>query len=115
MNDLLTPHEVQQFMLDKSEELDEALREYRYRLDAYPEAKRIARVATHNATLAVEAKTVDERKAKAELIAEQQIFAEEQAEALRDSARAAWQTKLAQLNAGQSLSSTVREEMRLAR
>lgn len=115
MSELMTPLDVQTFMLAKSGELDAAVDEYVRRLGEYPEAKRIARVAMNNATLAVEAKTVDERKAKAELIAEQQIYAEELAEALRDSAKAAWQTKLAQLNAGQSLSSTVREEMRLAR
>ena len=113
--DLLTPHEVQNLLLSWSKDLDDALSEYRIRLEAYPEAKRVARIAMNVALLGVEGKTVDLRKAKAEQACEEAIFGEDTAEALRDSAKAAWQTKLAQLNAGQSLSSTVREEMRLAR
>jgi hypothetical protein len=115
MSDLMTPHDVQSFLLSASHDLDEATTEYRERLRQYPDAKRAARIAMNTAMLAIEAKTVDERKAKAEQIAEEALYAEHLAEALRDSAKAAWQTKLAQLNAGQSLSSTVREEMRLAR
>ena len=73
------------------------------------------RLAYNSAIVVAEGRNADIRKAKAEQAAEEAIYAEKLAEALKDSAKAAWQTKLAQLNAGQSLSSTVREEMRLAR
>lgn len=115
MTELLTPHEVQQFMLDKSKELDTAADEYRNRIELAIEAVRVARVAMNTAIVSAEGKSADIRKAKAEQACEPAIYAEEMAEGLRDSAKVAWQTKLAQLNAGQSLSSTVREEMRMAR
>ena len=114
-NDLLTPHAVQEFMLQKSQELDEAATEYIKRIAEYPEADRRKRLAYNSAIVVAEGRNADIRKAKAEQAAEEAIYAEKLAEALKDSAKAAWQTKLAQLNAGQSLSSTVREEMRLAR
>jgi hypothetical protein len=115
VSDLLTPHQVQEFMLEKSKELDDAAEEYVRRLKDFPEALRVARIAMNTAVVGVEGKSADLRKAKAEQQCEQAIYAKDMAEALKDSAKAAWQTKLAQLNAGQSLSSTVREEMRLAR
>ena len=114
-SDLLTPHAVQEFMLAKSKELDEAAAEYIKRIAEYPEADRRKRLAYNSAIVVAEGRNADIRKAKAEQAAEEAIYAEKLAEALKDSAKAAWQTKLAQLNAGQSLSSTVREEMRLAR
>jgi len=113
--DLLTPHAVQEFILAKSKELDDAAAEYIKRIAEYPEADRRKRLAYNSAIVVAEGRNADIRKAKAEQAAEEAIYAEKLAEALKDSAKAAWQTKLAQLNAGQSLSSTVREEMRLAR
>ena len=115
MSDLLTPHQVQEFMLAKSKELDEAASEYIKRIGEAVEAKRVNRIAMNASMTTVDGKTADVRKAKVEQACEQSLYQEELAEALQTSAKAAWQTKLAQLNAGQSLSSTVREEMRLAR
>jgi hypothetical protein len=46
---------------------------------------------------------------------EEHLFAEQMAEGLRDVAKEALRARLAQLSALQSMATTIREEMRLAR
>ena len=115
MVDLLTPHSLQTAMLAKSAEVDEALDEFRTLNVAHVEADRAARVARNTALLTAEGANAQERLAKAEQAAESPIYAEKMASALKESSKEALRARLAQLNALQSLSSTVREEMRLAR
>jgi hypothetical protein len=115
MSDLLTPHQVQEFMLAKSKELDDAAKEYTKRIGEAIEAERVNRIAMNASLTTVEGKNSEVRRAKAEQACEESLYRDKLASALRDSAKVAWQTKLAQLNAGQSLSATVREELRLAR
>jgi len=101
-------------MLDKSREVDVALENYRDLNTAWVEADRASRVARNTALLTAEG-TVGERQAKAEQAADGPIYAEKMASALRDSAKEALRARLAQLSALQSLATTVREELRLAR
>jgi len=113
--ELLTPHDLQRALLAKSAEIDEALDEFRIACLAWPDADRAARIARNTALLTAEGKSADIRMAKAEQAAEEPIYAEKMKGALKESAKSALNARLAQLNALQSLSSTVREEMRLAR
>lgn len=112
---LLTPQQLQQAMLEKSGEVDTALTEYRQAVERHVHADARRRIAFNTSLLAVEGKSAPERKAKAEQATEEHIFAEEMAEGLRDSAKEALRAKLAQLSAYQSMATTIREEMRLAR
>ena len=114
-NELMLPYDLQQKMLEKSGEIDEAIAEYRARSTAWVEAQRTARVAFNSALLAAEAKNAQERKALAEQSSEALLYAEEMCKALRDSALEALRAKREQLNALNALCYTVREEMKLAR
>lgn len=115
MTDLLTPHELQQAMLAKSGEVDQALDNYGDRIEKHVEADRQKRIALNTALLTADGKSAPERRAKAEQAAEDHIYAEAKAGAFREFAKAALGARLAQLSALQSMATTIREEMRLAR
>lgn len=113
--DLLTPHDLQQAMLAKSAEVDQALESYRQALLAWPGADRAARISMNTAMLTADGKSSDLRKAQAEQAAEEHLHRANLASAQRDISKSALNARLAQLSAFQSLATTVREEMRLAR
>lgn len=112
---LITPHELQSRMLEMSGQVDTALQDYRAAVKADVEADRQRRIATNTALLVAEGKSAPERKAKAEQASEEHIYAAELAGGLRDVAKEALRARLAQLSALQSMATTIREEMRLAR
>lgn len=113
--DLLTPAQLQEAMLAKSREVDTAISEYRQMIMAHVEADRQKRIAMNTALLAADGATAGERKAKAEQASEEHIYAEAHAAARREVAKEALRARLAQLSAVQSMATTIREEMRLAR
>lgn len=114
-HDLLTPHALQQAMLAKSTEVDAALDNYREAVKRHVEADKSRRVSFNTSLLVIDEGTAQERKAKAEQAASELIYAEEMAEGLRDVCKEVVRAKLAQLSALQSMASTIKEEMRLAR
>ena len=115
MTDLLTPQALQTAMLAKSGEVDAAIEEYRQAIAAHVEADRQKRIALNTALLSVDGKSAPERRAKAEQASEEHLYAEAMADARREVAKEALRARLAQLSAVQSMATTIREEMRLAR
>jgi hypothetical protein len=114
-DDLITPAELQQRMLAKSAEIDQAISEYRGRSTEWVNANRAARIAVNTALLSATGANAQERKAKAELASEELIYVEEMADALKTSALEALRARREQLNALNALAYTIRTEMQLAR
>jgi hypothetical protein len=114
-DELMTPYDVQEAMLARSGDIDEAIRQHRDRHRELAEKKHLARVAYNTALLTASGSTAAERKARAEQGCEELIYQKEMAEALADSSLEALRARRDQLNALNGLAYTVREEMKLAR
>jgi hypothetical protein len=121
VTDILTSAVINDLLLAKSREVDEAVDEYRAALEDHAvkarEAKRhrsFVTVTMRHQYPKAPAVVLDAYVEQDESIAPV-LDAEARALARKEIAKAAWQSKLAQLSAAQSLASSAREEMRLAR
>ena len=115
MSDVLTAHELASRMIALSAGIDQAVAEYKTRAEGYAKAKTQSEFAQATAYPQLDKRTVDEKRALVTIAAGKDMFAELQADALRNSADRALKAKLAQLSALQSLAAALREELRLAR
>ena len=113
--DVLSAFELNKLLVNKSAEVDEALKSYREANQEWVLADRTARIARAQAYLLSKGKTVAEREAFVEIECDQETFAEHRLDALRNGAKEALRARLSQLSAQQSMASALREELRFSR
>jgi hypothetical protein len=115
VNAVLTAYDLNQQMMAKSREVDEALVEYRRAADQWATAEHTSKRSQAQAYLTAKAKTVGEREALVFIQCEAEILSASTFDALRNGAKEALRARLAQLSALQSQATALREEIRLAR
>jgi hypothetical protein len=112
--DVLTAAELNSRMIAISQQVDDALTEYREASERWVGADRTARIARAREYLKADGKTVAEREAQVEIRCDIETWEEHRLDALRNAAREALRARQAQLSAAQSLAAALREELKFA-
>jgi hypothetical protein len=112
--DVLTAAELNSRMIAISQQVDDALTEYRTQTEQWVQADRASRLCKAQAFLTARGKTVAEKEALVEVACDQETFKAIRTDALRNAAREALRARQAQLSAAQSLAAALREELKFA-
>jgi hypothetical protein len=112
---VLTAFELSKQMVAKSHEIDEALTELRDSAELYPQAYKVMLRQTSEKFLTAKGATIKDRESLVNLECEDAIYEELKWKNLKEVFKKTVDVRMGQLSALQSLSSALREELRLNR
>jgi hypothetical protein len=112
---VLTAFELSKQMIAKSHEVDEALTELRDSAELYPQAYKVMLRQTSEKFLTAKGSTIRDRESLVNLECEDAIYEEMKWKNLKEVFKKTVDVRMGQLSALQSLSSALREELRLGR
>ena len=112
---VLSAFELNQLMLQRSRDWDTALAQYAEASELWGQAHNLARKRQAQAFAFCKGKTVNETRALVDIECDEELSAEVRLEILRNSASKALEAAKGQMSALQSMSSALREEIRMAR